>query len=157
MGTASDYLSSVACLPGGPSVNPGTATGNFALGAGDSKICTFTNVRKPKIKIKKVGGGGAPFDLDIDGTTVGEDKTDGQMTGEIAVSIGSHTISETHGNEASVLATEFNVFITCSDGTSGTGPSLSGVTVGSGDLVTCTIFNNPVELAGACVLPNAVQ
>ncbi len=129
--------------------------GNVTIASGDdSPVCNITNIRKPKIVVRKSGGGGAAFDLLIDGEVVRQDARNGDESIQVAVDIGSHTISELDANGNPVSPLLYNTFITCSNGMSGQGTSLANVVVNSGDLVICTIYNNPLEQSNLCVGPN---
>lgn len=132
--------------------------GSISLANGQSVSCTITNTRKPHIKITKIVNGdpNAEFDLLIDGVVVKENAKNGESI-EVAVSTGSHTISEKTGSGGDVLPADWLPSITCATaaGTvSGQGTSLGGVTTNSGDLVVCTIYNNETAGAAACVEPN---
>ena len=142
--------------------------GSISLANGQSVSCTVTNVRQPHIKITKVvNGPAAAFDLKIDGVIYkdgvtgwvagdGDDAVNGDSV-EARVSIGNHTISETNSDGTAVDSSQWLVNITCSDGSVVQGStSLANVSTGSGDFVECTIYNNAVAGAAACVEPNAL-
>ena len=78
-----------------------SANGDVTLAYGDSKTCTVTNKRKPKLTVVKVieGGNGAAFDLNVNGSTVLDDVggTGGQVTNTYDVGT-SYSVSETLGN-----------------------------------------------------------
>ncbi|GAA0789396.1 prealbumin-like fold domain-containing protein [Marinobacterium sediminicola] len=134
------------------------SSGNVSLVGGDSKSCTITNVRLPHIKVTKVvNGPAAAFDLYIDGQLVFDDAGNGDSA-EVAVSLtGPHTISEKASDGSDVDPAAWLTAITCSDGTSvQAATSLSGISAGSGELVECTIYNNAVSAAAACVEPNGL-
>ncbi len=134
------------------------ASGNVSLAGGDSKSCTITNTRLPHIKVTKVvNGPAAAFDLYIDGQKVFDDAGDGDSV-EVAVSLaGPHTVSETASDGSAVDSAAWLTAITCSDASTVQGAtSLSGIAAGSGELVECTIYNNAVSAAAACVEPNGL-
>jgi hypothetical protein len=81
----------------------------------------------------------AKFNLRIDGTTYAANVGDGGTTGAVSVGAGTHTVSETAGTNANLG--NYTARIACSDGSAGYGTSLSGITVGAGGNVTCTITN----------------
>jgi|SRR5581483_2907862 len=78
------------------------------------------------------------FNLKIDGTTYASCVGGGGTTGPVTLSPGTYTVSETGCN---VSLSTYTTNITCSDGSSGIGPSLSGVQVTAGGSTTCTIKN----------------
>jgi hypothetical protein len=99
-------------------------------------------VPEPTITVVKhlVTSPGDPgkFNLKIDGTTYASCVGGGGTTGAVTVTPGAHTVSETGCN---VSLSTYTTNITCSDGSSGIGPSLSGVEVTAGGSATCTIKN----------------
>jgi len=134
--------------------------GSIDLANGESVSCTITNTRKPHIKITKVvnGNANAEFDLLIDGVVVKQNAKNGESI-EVAVSTGSHTISETNGDGTAVSSADWLPNISCATaaGTlNGQGTSLAGVTTNSGDLVECFIYNNATAAGAACVEPNGL-
>jgi hypothetical protein len=84
-------------------------------------------------------GDPAKFNLRIDGTTYAANVGNGGTTGQVGVTAGSHTISETAGTNANL--SKYRTTIVCSDGSHKVGTSLSGVQVAAGQNVTCTITN----------------
>jgi uncharacterized repeat protein (TIGR01451 family) len=79
------------------------------------------------------------FNLRIDGTTYAPNVGNNGTTGQVSVSAGNHTVSETAGTSTNLG--NYVPRIVCSDGSAGYGTSLSGVHVAVGDDITCTITN----------------
>jgi hypothetical protein len=78
------------------------------------------------------------FNLRIDGTTRAANVGNLGTTGKITVSTGTHSVSETAGTNA--LLSRYSTRISCSNGASGLGTSLS-IVVNGGDDIVCTITN----------------
>src|SRR5205823_424515 len=79
-----------------------TAAGSVTLAAGDNKICTITNTRKPTLTVNKVCAPSTytgQFRLQIDGSTAGTgaNAACGGTTGAVTSSAGAHTVGETAG------------------------------------------------------------
>jgi Prealbumin-like fold domain len=80
------------------------------------------------------------FNLQIDGVTQAANIGDTGTTGPITVSAGDHTISETAGANTILDANHYTTQISCSNGATGHGTSLT-VHVKQGSNLTCTITN----------------
>jgi uncharacterized repeat protein (TIGR01451 family) len=156
--TLTNYTSALACVNAANqavTVNPnGGTSGTVALAAGDQITCTFTNTRKPQVKLVKdlvPNADAGRFDLTIAGTTFnngGGGFGDLENTGFQTVTAGSVAISETgHGATtlseytstlACVNASNQAVTVSPNNKTSGT------ITTAAGDQITCTFTNNHV-------------
>jgi hypothetical protein len=84
------------------------------------------------------------FDLQVDGQTAKTNASDGDTTGAVTVNAGSnHSIGETAGGATSL--TDYASRVDCTrngnPAESGSGTSLSGITVGTDDAVVCTVTN----------------
>src|SRR5205085_2676543 len=118
--------------------------GVVSLAAGDSKQCTITNEKKPKLTVTKkiVGGNGTTdsFDVKVDGVTKIDNAVStaaaGTSAGPFASTVGSHTVSETFGDGATAVNGDWTV-TSGGDGNSSTGV----VNLASGDSKQCTITN----------------
>jgi len=142
--TLSNYVSELSCTKS-TTTNTNTA-GSVALAYGDKVVCTFTNHRKPELKVAKVTDpttDGGKFDFTIAGT--GYDNTgagygNGQNTGFILMSIGAKAISEAAhtGTTLSEYVSELSCTKTVSSNTGTSG----SVTLAYGDQVTCTFTNH---------------
>ncbi|HLY82426.1 MAG TPA: hypothetical protein VKQ71_05540, partial [Acidimicrobiales bacterium] len=134
------------------SLNGGTATtytqgSTLTIGATDHLVCTFTNGLLPKLKVVKVldpTNDSGLFNLQIDGTTAGgaTDVGNNGTTGFQTVSVGDHSVGETAGTGTSL--SNYDSSISCDNTDSGTGTSLSGISLTYGDAVTCTITNHRI-------------
>ncbi|MAT99591.1 MAG: hypothetical protein CL608_20805 [Anaerolineaceae bacterium] len=123
----------------------GTRTATVNLESGETVTCTFTNEQIGRLEvIKSVDAtpNGETFDLLIDGNVEASGVGNGGTTGEIGVTTGNHSVSETGTNLGN-----YNSNIECVlDGTStvvasGSGTSLANIPVNAGDDVLCTITN----------------
>jgi hypothetical protein len=114
------------------------SNGSVSLAAGDNKVCTITNTRKPTLTVNKVcvpTSDTGKFNLQIDASTVGgADKSCGQGTGAQIVTIGSHTVGETAGTG--------NDLARYSSAISGDCASSGVVSLAAGENKTCTITNS---------------
>jgi hypothetical protein len=146
-----DYTSTLACTDAASNprtVNPNNNTsGTLTTVAGDQITCTFTNTRKPEVKLVKdlvPDADAGRFDLTIAGTTFdngGAGFGDLGNTGFQKVSIGSVNINE--AAHTGTLLTDYTTTLSCDNGkvpnpnnnTSGT------ITVAAGDKITCTFVN----------------
>jgi hypothetical protein len=114
------------------------ANGSVTLAAGQNKVCTITNTRKPKLTVNKVcsptSDAGA-FNLQIDASTAGTgaNAACGGTTGAVVSTIGSHTVGETAGT-----ATSLTDYISVIGGDCASNGS---VTLAAGDNKVCTITN----------------
>ena len=114
------------------------ANGSVTVAAGDNKVCTITNTRKPRLTVNKVlvpSNDTGLFNLQIDGNTAGTGANvgNGGTTGAQQVSIGSHTVGETAGT--GTVLTDYITVI------SGDCAANGSVTVAAGDNKVCTITN----------------
>ena len=148
----SNYVSEWSCDDANNSHGSGTAivaTDNLDLGYGAQVTCTFTNHRKPQLKVIKtfVGDTSGRVDLNIDSsvfdnggtgfgtTTVGSDFQN--------VSTGTHTVGEVaHVGSGTDLANYVKA-ISCdnSKGSNSGQTSLTTNALAYGDKITCTITN----------------
>ena len=110
------------------------ANGQVDVQNDQSKTCTITNSKLPKLTVVKVieGGNGASFDLKVNGSTVLNDVTGsgGSATSTYAVGT-AYAVSETLGNGDAVDPAVWET-------------SMSGAcagTLAAGDEKTCTITN----------------
>ncbi|MGQ7960130.1 prealbumin-like fold domain-containing protein [Pseudomonas sp. SP16.1] len=167
-GSGTDLANYTATI-GGDCASDGSVT----VGAGDSKSCTITNVRRPTVTINKVvtGGSLATFDLIInDGNdaTV-ERETQGQgnggTTGALVITTSSgsgagttygpvlvgETVANGPGNTTIGSIDGFQSFWSCDDTgtTTEIGTSVELTSLLPGEDVTCTVTNIPVAPA-AC-------
>ncbi len=114
------------------------ANGSVTLAAGDNKVCTITNTRKPKLTVNKVlvpSTDAGLFNLQIDGATAGTGANvgNGGTTGAIDSSIGAHTAGETQGT--GTLLADYTTVI------GGDCAANGSVTLAAGDNKVCTITN----------------
>jgi hypothetical protein len=110
--------------------------GNVTLAAGDSKTCTITNTRKPKLTVTKTvvpASDSGLFNLLINGAQYASNVGDGGSTGAQVGNIGSNTVSETAGTSTSLTD-----YTTAFGGACDSG---GNVTLAAGDNKTCTITN----------------
>jgi uncharacterized repeat protein (TIGR01451 family) len=134
-------LTAIACSDSDSTGSGNTAT--FKVDPGEVVTCTFTNARKTgQLTVAKdvePDDASTNWDVQVTGPTpftdtlTGDDSTDPQV-----VDTGLYTITETAGT-GTVLA-HYNATYACSDGTSGTGTSIS-LNVGEDQVVTCTFTN----------------
>ena len=152
---ANDYEKSLSCfndtnnngmLDGvETSVTVGVNNG-VPVATNDHVICTFTNKRKPRVKVTKdlvPSGDGGLFDLQVNGTTKADDVGDAGTTGYVNVDVDSNpTVGEVAGAGTSLGDYESSIACTgdSSASSSNSGP-LSVGTLAAGDVVDCTITN----------------
>ena len=133
-GTGTD-LNNYTTLIGGDCA----ADGSVSVAAGQNKVCTITNTRKPTLRVNKVC---APttdpgkFNLRIDGANAGTgaDASCGGTTGVVLSSVGAHTVSETGGTNTDL--TNYVSAIT------GDCASNGSITLAAGQNAVCTITNS---------------
>ena len=143
-GALTNYASSFACTVNGSQGPSGTGTGvTLAVAAGASVDCTFTNVRKPKLTLRKVlrpTTDPGRFDL-LAGSTVVRAAAGDADFGHILLLPGSYTVSEA---AAVGSLSDYAARITCTKNgaadISGTGTSI-GITLAAGDIEVCFIRN----------------
>jgi hypothetical protein len=134
-----DYGTSWACtVDGSPGPSgSGTTLSGLTINKNEIVVCTFTNSQSPgTITVNKVVVPSADtglFNLLIDGTVEASDVGDSGTTGAIAVSAGSHTVSETAGT-----GTDLTNYVTTF---SGDCDSSGNVSVQPNQNKTCTITN----------------
>jgi len=127
-----------------------SSTGVVTLTAGQSKQCTITNEKKPKLTVTKkiVGGNGTTdsFDVKVDGVTKIDNAVStaaaGTSAGPFTVTAGNHTVSETFGDGTTAVNSDWIVTIS-GDCNSSTGV----VTLAAGDSKQCTITNTKKGMA----------
>ena len=129
-------LSNYAQLIGGDCA----ADGSVSLAAGENKVCSITNSRKPTLTVNKVcvpAADSGLFKLQIDGTAFGgnasNDSACGGSTGAQVVSTGSHTVSEAAGANTSLSHYTSVINGDCS--------AAGAVSLAYGENKTCTITN----------------
>jgi len=115
------------------------AGGNVNVTWNESKTCTITNTRKPRLTVNKQlvpSNDPGKFNLQIDGSTAGTGGNvgDNGTTGAIELGLGVHTVGETAGTGTS-LGDYFTPAIGGDCAADGT------ITLGPGDDKTCTITN----------------
>src|SRR6266545_4193227 len=149
------YTTSLACFndannngvndAGDSTVTVG-ANDSVPVGDGQHVICTYTDTRKTgTLEVKKVlnpTNDSGKFDLTIDSTTYtngGAGFGNNGTTGQITVDSGSHSASEA-GHSPTALSNYVSSY-SCSNGLSGNGTSITGITVNAGDHVVCTFTN----------------
>jgi hypothetical protein len=110
--------------------------GTVTLAEGDKKVCTITNTRIPTLTVNKVvipSSDTGKFNLQIDSVTKATDASNGGTTGQVQVSIGSHTVGEIAGTGTDLsLYTKVISGDCASDGI---------VILAAGDNKVCTITN----------------
>jgi hypothetical protein len=135
------------------------AAGNLATSAD----FTFTTASPPpgSIEVRKTivpADDPGRFDLQVDGVTDKTDASDGDTTGPVPVATGTnHSVGELAGTGTSLSDYSSSISCTRNGGPaeSGSGTSLTGITVNSGDVDVCTITNTRlpyVRPKGAAVL-----
>jgi hypothetical protein len=130
-GTGTD-LSQYTAIISGDCASDGTVT----LAEGEKKVCTITNTRIPTLTVNKVivpSSDTGKFNLQIDSTTKATDVGNGGTTGQVQVSIGSHTIGEVAGSGTDL--SKYTAVI------GGDCASDRTVTLAAGDNKVCTITN----------------
>ncbi len=115
------------------------ANGSVTLAAGENKVCTITNRRKPTLTVTKTvvpANDPGKFNLQIDGQTAGTGANvgDGGSTGPVIEDVGSdHTVGEAAGTSTSLAGYLQVIGGDCAtDGT---------VHLNAGDNKVCTITN----------------
>lgn len=144
------------------------ANGLVNVGAGDSKSCTITNVRRPTVRINKVvTGGGGTFDLIVDDGNDGsidhetENQGNGGTTGAVVITTrkaGTNTygpvklIETAAGGPIADPIPGFQTVWSCDDLalSNGMGTSIVLNTLLSGEDVTCTFTNVPTLTGTSC-------
>ena len=149
-------LGNYTSVVGGDCTDNGTTppSGSITLANGDSATCTITNTRPGQLtgtlvvnKVCDPTTDGGRFDLEID-TIPFADRPCGGSTGEVTVSAGAHTVSESGGTDTSLADYTTAFSANCPGGS---------VDVPAGTTVTCTITNtrNPLPatltVTKACV------
>jgi hypothetical protein len=147
--TLADYTSQIACTRNGVAAESGsgsTLTG-ITVTEGDAVECTITNTRQGTIEVKKAlspTDDAGRFDLQIDNATHKASAGNNDTTGAISVATtGTHSVGELAASGTSL--TNYDSEIACTRnggaGPSGSGTSLSGITVAANDVLVCTITN----------------
>jgi hypothetical protein len=114
------------------------ADGSVTVSAGQAKVCTITNTRKPTLTVNKIcvpTNDPGLFNLRIDGATAGTgaNAACGGTTGAVVSTIGAHTVSETAGTGTNLADYASLIGGDCAaDGT---------VSLAAGDNKVCTITN----------------
>jgi uncharacterized repeat protein (TIGR01451 family) len=111
------------------------SNGNVTVQADQSKTCTITNSKRPKLEvIKRIqGGDGSTFDISVGATKVLDDAVDGSSD-ERAYDPGTYSVTETFGNGGAVSSDWTVVY-------SGDCDPNGSVALSYGDDKTCTITN----------------
>ena len=136
----SDYTTAIS---GAGCTDNGDGTGAITLAAGDSKTCTITNTRQPRLEVVKkiVGGNGTSdaFDVKVDGVTKLNDAVStapaGTSSGQFNSTIGAHAVTETFGDGTTAVSSDWIVQYGDDCDSSG------NVTLAAGDVKKCTITN----------------
>ena len=144
--TLSDYTSTVGCAANSGSFTTGAngdTTIPVTLTSGNADVgCTFTNVRKGKVTVTKFLSpttDSGRFDLLVSGTPVATNIGNGG-TGSVLVAAGTSVTVGEVGN--GTILTDYNIFITCTNGETSNSSTSGSFTVRSGDDITCRIYNN---------------
>jgi len=144
-GALSNYASSIACTLNGQPGSTGSGTSlEVTVALGDVLDCTFTNVRKPKITVKKVlrpSDDPGRFDLLVGSTVVKAAAGNGD-SGSALVVPGPVTVGETgaDGTDLSGYRSSISCTKNGSPDASGAGASIE-LTVAAGDVEVCAITN----------------
>ncbi|HEU6444807.1 MAG TPA: hypothetical protein VFL61_07120, partial [Gaiellaceae bacterium] len=111
------------------------ANGEVSVQNDESKSCTITNSKRPKLKVvKKIeGGDGSTFDIFVGATQVLDDAEDG-ASNERAYAPGLYSVTENFGDGSSIGSDWTVVF-------SGDCDQNGSVSLAYGDAKTCTITN----------------
>src|SRR4029077_19506050 len=125
----------------------GTSISGITVAKGDAVVCTFTNTRNTgTIEVKKTlvpSSDAGTFDLSVDGAVKASGVGNGGTTGAVSVNTGTHAASE--AAHAGTLIGDYTSTWSCSTNggaaTTGSGTSISGITVAKGDAVVCTFTN----------------
>jgi hypothetical protein len=114
---------------------------------GEDVTCTFVNTRDTgTIEVRKEvisSSENGLFDLLVNGNVEAEDVADGGTTGAIALSTGTHSVSELAGTDTS-LADYHTTYLCTRDGdefTTGIGTVVSDIAVATDEAVVCTFTN----------------
>ena len=140
-----DYVSKVVCDSSKGSADPGTSL-NISVTYGDKVTCTFTNNRKPQVKLVKLlspTSDGGKFDLTIGATTYdngGAGYGHNGTTGFVNVAVGSITVSESAHTGTNL--SDYTSKIECNSSKGSANPGTSHTfSVAYGDQVTCNVTN----------------
>jgi hypothetical protein len=145
-----DYESSWACDNGASGTGTSGSTGE--LDAGDAVTCTFTNARKPEVRVRKLfdptdDGGKVEFDV---GGNADHNETNGYghtgTTDWYQFNIGDDVNFSEDGFGGTDLANYTSTW-ECDNGASGNGTSGSTGELVAGDQVTCTFTNTLIPVA----------
>jgi uncharacterized repeat protein (TIGR01451 family) len=111
------------------------AEGQVAVQDDQSKSCTITNSKLPKLKVIKEieGGDGSTFDISVGATKALDDAEDG-ASDERSYSPGTYSVTETFGDGSPIGADWTVVF-------SGDCDEIGSVSLAYGDAKSCTITN----------------
>ena len=146
-------LESIVCVTDGGTPEDVTVSATVTLTELAATICTFTNVQAlGSIEVVKDFGGAAGLvDLLVDGVVELADAGDGGTTGPVSVTAGDHAVSEEAGSGTDLA--DYTSSYSCVEDSnaaspiSGSGTSLSSLSVDSGDAWVCT-FTNTLLNAG---------
>ena len=146
-------LESIVCVTDGGTPEDVTVSATVTLTELATTICTFTNVQAlGSIEVVKDFGGAAGLvDLLVDGVVELADAGDGGTTGPVSVTAGDHAVSEEAGSGTD-LADYSSSYLCVEDSNaaspiSGSGTSLSSLSVDSGDAWVCTFTNTLLNAA----------
>src|SRR5215204_4248667 len=111
------------------------ANGQVSVQNDESKTCTITNSKRPKLKVVKQieGADGSTFDISVSGLKVLDDAGDG-ANDERSYAPGSYSVTETFGDGGAIGSGWTVVF-------SGDCDSKGDVSLAYGDAKTCTVTN----------------
>jgi hypothetical protein len=150
-------LQSIACVAStsGP-VTPTATTATsvtFATLPGQVVTCTFTNRQSGRITVAKTGAGDAAADFGFDTDYVAGAGADftlslGESNTSANLAPGAYQVSELLAAANATLDPDFAGSVSCATTTTGSGTSSSSttsltanITLGAGDIVTCTYSN----------------
>ncbi|HEU4942811.1 MAG TPA: hypothetical protein VFT18_06065, partial [Gaiellaceae bacterium] len=111
------------------------ANGQVSVQNDESKSCTITNSKLPRLRVVKEieGGDGSTFDISVGATKVLDDAGDGSSD-ERSYSPGTYAVSETFGDGGAIGSAWTVVF-------SGDCDENGSVSLAYGDAKTCTVTN----------------
>jgi len=139
------YSTTWSCSDGSSGTGAGPVT--VSVASNQNLVCTFTNTRNTgTIEVKKTlvpSSDAGMFDLSVDGAVKASGVGNGGTTGAVSVNTGTHAASE--AAHAGTLIGDYTSTWSCSTNggaaTTGSGTSISGITVAKGDAVVCTFTN----------------
>ena len=135
-------LTDITCSDSDSTGNTGTRTATFNVQPGENVVCTYTNVQRGSIAVKKVTDpSGSAVSFGFTGDAGAQSLTDGQTSTPVSVAPGTYT-------ELEATKADWNLTsISCSDSdsTGDTGTRTATFKVAAGENVVCT-FTNKLQL-----------